>query len=371
METEAGVGPVSHFLFLLVLVPLLSAPGCDAPRPEEVRPVFDDPEAFSGLSEEPRASASSEFWNRWGDGRAELSGYRLHQRRYGEMREGEIVLVYVTEPHDRRSWIKDDRAEAPHRVEVLKLLSHREFDTGIYPYTATTAVFAPVDQWGPERFAPVKMTAGVQEWCGIWQGALWPGEGRFRVLRLSYFAAEGERRAERNVPEGTLYEDALLIQLRELDGPFAGGGDWEGSAVPSLWSLRTGHGPAEAVPATISRTEALREDVPVTRFTLRYGDRVLRYDVERDDRRRVLGWTVEADGREEERAELLGTTRLPYWELNRRGDEVMRIELGLPVRRQPAPAPGSPDPPRASPPTPGNPGPAPRVQEYERTDGVP
>ena len=38
-----------------------------------------------------------EFWKRWGDGKGEVSGYDLTFPRYGELRKGVAVVVFVTE----------------------------------------------------------------------------------------------------------------------------------------------------------------------------------------------------------------------------------------------------------------------------------
>ena len=46
---------------------------------------------------------SSDFKAYWFDGTAEISSYKLIQSRYGDPREGEAVLIYVTE--DRPSLI--------------------------------------------------------------------------------------------------------------------------------------------------------------------------------------------------------------------------------------------------------------------------
>lgn len=300
------------------------------------RPLFDDMAEFSGLPEEPEAGASSAFWEHWGDGRAELSGYRMTVQRYGAPREAELALIYVTEPHDRRTWIKDDDVSEPHRVEVLKLNQNVAFLTGVYPYSIMTSVFAPVDRFRTEPFSPVRVVHQVQEWCGAYSHRIWPGEDRFRSLRLSYFAHEGERVREVEVPPGTLYEDALLVQLRELDGPFAGGGDWEGMLVPELWRLRAGHRGVEPLPASITREEGVREtaegSVPVTRFSLEAelpsGTYRRVFDVERDPPRRILGWTTSTG----EEAELLATERLAYWDMNGPGDEAVREALGLSPR---------------------------------------
>lgn len=304
-------------------------------------PLVPDLASHTWLPGQPEAGASPAFWDHWGDGRAEMSGYRVSVPRYGETRDGRLVLIYVTEPHDRRRWIKDDGAADPHRVEVMKLNAALEFRTGVYPYTAMTSVFAPVADWGRERFSPVKLAASVQEWCGSWRLQAWPGDGGFRSLRLSYFAGEGERTREVDAPEDLLWEDALLIQLRELDGPFAGGGDWSGHVVPSLWRLRAGHAEARPVPATITRTDAERDGIPVTRFVLEYGDYRRTYDVEKSPPGRVLGWST-SEGAE---AELLDTERMAYWRLNAEGDGSARARLGLDAGDDGGPAPDAAGPP--------------------------
>jgi len=324
-------------LLAFALVPVLAACGGPPLHPgwgggEGGQALVPDLAAFSGLPDRPRASASSDFWEWWGDGRAELSGYRMTVTRYGAARPAELALIYVTEPHDRRTWVKDDDASGRDRVEVLKLNQNLEFMTGIYPYSVMTSVFTPVDRWLTEPFSPVRVTHAVQEWCGSYSHLVWPAPGRFRSLRLSYFAHEGERLSEVATEPGTLYEDALLIQLRELDGAFADGGDWEGWLVPELWRLRTSHRGTGPVRAHITREEGTTalagREVATTRFTLQAGDYRRTFEVERDPPRRVLGWTTSTG----ETAELLATERLAYWELNRPGDESWREALGLSAR---------------------------------------
>ncbi len=275
----------------------------------------------------PAATASPSFWKVWGDGKAELSGYAVTTVRYGAPREGRVVLIYVTEPMDRRNWIKDDAGDVPaqERINVLKLNNVLKFQTGIYPYSVMTSVFAPVDALMSERFAPAKIAMSAQEWCGLVYEKVIPGPEAFASEVRSYFHAEGDSNTTVKTPRGTLYEDALLIQLRELDGPFALGKSWAGSIVPSLWSQRKNHGAKGPVAATIKREDATRDGVPVTRFTLSYGSVVTTYDVEKAPPRRVLGWkTLGGD-----EAKLLKTTRLPYWQLNGPGDEKYLQQLGF------------------------------------------
>lgn len=296
------------------VLPLLLAAGC-APR-----------SAASDPAPPPR-SASSAFWKVWGDGNAELSGYAATVSRYGAPRKGTIVLIYVTEPMDRRVWIKDDAGDVPpaERLNVMKLNDVLKFQTGIYPYSVMTSVFSPVDALFPERFSPAKISFTSQEWCGsVWQRLLVTPSSCAIELR-SYFHADGEREETLATKPGTLYEDALPIQLRELDGPFAAGKDWSGEIVPSLWSLRKAHVATSTVPATIRREDALREGAAVTRFTLAYGGVTKVFDVEKAPPRRILGWTT-SDGDD---ARLLKTARLPYWKLHDPGGESYLRDLGL------------------------------------------
>ena len=283
--------------------------------------------AALGAPATPVATASPAFWAHWGDGKAELSGYAVKTSRYGAPREGRVVLIYVTEPMDRRNWIKDDAGDVPReeRVNVIKLNHVLKFQTGIYPYSVMTSVFAPVDGKPGERFAPAKIAMSAQEWCGhVYQKVIARPDAFESELR-SYFHADGDRDATVKLPPGTLYEDALLIQLRELDGPFAGGRDWAGPIVPSLWSQRKRHAALEPLKATIRRDSSTRDGLPVTRFTLAYGSVSTTYEVEKAGPRRVLFWNS-SDGDE---ARLLKTTRLPYWQLHGPGDEKYLQQIGF------------------------------------------
>jgi hypothetical protein len=275
----------------------------------------------------PARTASSPFWSVWGDGKAELSGYTISTSRYGALRQGTLVLIFVTEPMDRRIWVKDDAGDVPQadRVNVMKLNAVLKFQTGIYPYSVMTSTFAPVDSAAGERFAPAKVVLSAQEWCGSVYQKLLVRNASFAGEIRSYFHAEGDQEREVATPPGTLYEDALLIQLRELDGPFASGRDWSGMLVPSLWSSRKAHTPLGPVAATIRRAAATRDGIPVQRFTLAYAGTTRTIDIEKAPPHRVLGWTA-SDG---EVARLLKTARLPYWQLHGPGDEKYLAQLGL------------------------------------------
>lgn len=277
---------------------------------------------------QPKAGASSKFWKAWGDGKAELSSYRASVPRYGQRRQAEVVLIYVTEPMNRSTWIKDDYVRGRQRVPVLKLNYSLKFNTGLYPYSVLTSVFSPADRWSSERFAPAKISLTAQEWCGHVFASVWPSQKSFLHQLNSYFASEGEGRKIVPTGKNTLYEDALMIQLRELDGPFhQGKTKWVGKVVPSLWRNRKQHRKLRPQRASITRKNITQKQRNVTEFTLQFASSGFRrtFTVEATGSRRLLGWTS-TDG---ERVTLHKTMRLPYWNLSRNRDSVYRKKLGL------------------------------------------
>ncbi|MDP3274364.1 MAG: hypothetical protein Q8Q09_04165 [Deltaproteobacteria bacterium] len=270
----------------------------------------------------PRARASSAFSQRWGDGRAELIGYEAVSPRYGHLRPAELVLVYVTEPFSRRTLIKDDSAQGDDRMDMLKVNVSEKFQTGIYPYSLLTSVFCPSDVYGRERFSPAKITLSAQEWCGHVFAGVWPDQDAFLQRAMSYFASEGEVDQRVSAPSDVLYEDALLVQLRELDGPFANGSNWQGHVVPALWRNRRAHQTLVPDPARITRSQPSAE---ITRFRLETGQFWREFDVESSGEKRIAAMRSSDGGR----ARLLRSARLPYWQLNSPGDESHRADLGL------------------------------------------
>jgi hypothetical protein len=271
---------------------------------------------------------SSNFWQHWGDGKAELSGYRMKVKRYGETREGLAALIYVTEDLHRDTLIKDDKGNLPddRKIPVIKLNQSVKFQTGIYPYSLMTSVFSPVHHLqGRAPFDPVKISFSAQEWCGHVFEMLWPTAAAARFEQHSYFQDEGDRTEEIQYGANTLFEDALFIQLRELDGPLFEGDVWEGQIVPARWENRKAHRRPRPEKASIKRHADNVDGAPVNRFEVRIGERTLTVMVEKAVPHRILRFK-KSDGDE---GTLLKTARLPYWEHNHRGAEKFLAELGL------------------------------------------
>lgn len=108
-------------------------------------------------------SAPSPFESHWRDGKAELDGYRYTVIRYGEERQGQAVMVFVTEPmsESKRVKVDDPRKDPADTFEALKLNFVRDFQTGIYDYNTMVSLFVR-----SRDFSPVKLALSAMEWCG-------------------------------------------------------------------------------------------------------------------------------------------------------------------------------------------------------------
>jgi len=276
-------------------------------------------------------AAAQDFWQHWGDGRAELNGYRLTQPRYGSERAGTAVLIYVTEDFSDSLRVKADPGKHPKSdvYPVLKLNAVRDFQTGIYDYNVITSVFARKARGWPLA----KVSFSSQEWCGQVYHQLLPRDGRVRGVFHSYFDGEADGTDDLPLPEGGVFEDALPILVRPWGGELLPpGGRRTVAFLPSLLRARLEHRRLVWGEATVSRaaaTETVR--VPAGRFEVltwtvaEQGGPTTTWQVEATPPYRLVRWASDTG----ELAELLGSTRLAYWELNGPGGEKELAKLGL------------------------------------------
>jgi len=283
---------------------------------------------------EPVAPASSDpFWAHWGDGRAELNGYRLVQPRYGAKRNGVAVLIYVTEDFSDSLRVKADPGKHPRSdvYPVLKLNLVRDFQTGIYDYNVMTSTFARVAPGWPLA----KVSFSSQEWCGNTYHQLLPrGDGILGTYH-SYFDGEADGSERLSHPADGVFEDALPILLRGWGGAYLKPGEQRKvTFLPSLLRSRLEHKPLQWGEATISRAaEAKAMRVPAGSFKAQEwtvavdGGPTVVYSFESEPPYRLVRWASDTG----EEAALLGSTRLAYWKLNGPGGEKYLKELGLKV----------------------------------------
>jgi hypothetical protein len=285
-----------------------------------------DSAARDTASDLPVAATAAGFWDLWGDGQAELDGYRLTQPRYGELRRGEAVQIWVTETFTGAQRVKSDGGHDD-EFPVLKLNEVRHFQTGIYDYHVLTSAFVRLD--GQDRVGrPTKISQSVQEWCGQVYEEWVAMDGYYHRIRRSYFDGENDLDAKVDLPPDGVLADVGPFIARGLPATLPDGEvDW----LPLVLDGRFAHQEPAWTRATWSRGPA--EDVVVPAGTFRaipvtVAPKVglgTTWWVEEAAPHRIVRWT-RPDG---EKADLTGSIRTKYWSEHDEGDEAMRKELGL------------------------------------------
>lgn len=279
-------------------------------------------------------TASPDFYGHWGDGKAEISSYRVVQPRYGEHREGYGVMIFVTEDMNRNTMIKvESPTPKEERLYVLKLNNVLKFTTGIYDYSVMTSVFSAVEGYkGNAPFELVKVNLSSQEWCGHVFDEARVVAGQIKGELNSYFEREGKHPYSLDLPTEFESEDHLLIRIRELkSSSMAPGTSRDVSLMRSLWSIRTRHRPHSLVPGKISKGmpgpvtagEERYEAIPWTISTEGWEKTIW---VEAAYPHRIVKWEDSAGGR----GVLMKTVRAPYWSMKKDTDLVHRDHLGIP-----------------------------------------
>lgn len=276
-------------------------------------------------SKPQRENVDFDAWGKyWFQGQAELSSFELTQYRYGEPREGEAVLIFVTEDFSRKKQVKlDNPGEAGRdKQSVIKMNQTRDFVTGIYPYHMMLSAFTPTK----EQSNGVKFTLSSQEWCGqsFAQLNLKSGESYSGKL-FSYFEQEGDE----TFSFSGMAEDDLwnLIRINPNQIP-------TGSVqmLPSLFYQRFTHKEFETQEAFL-KVQSISENRNQLEVNYSSGNRILRIDFEKNFPYQIMGWEevdVKEDGKQEvTRAKRKGLKVIDYWKKNKLEDEFLRNELNL------------------------------------------
>jgi hypothetical protein len=272
------------------------------------------------------------FKNYWYNGEAELNRYELKQARYGEMRDGEAVLIFVTEPFLKDKQVKYEYGDDENAISVLKLNFTRKFYTGIYPYSMMSSTFTPVN---PDEWPTIKITASIQEWCGHTYMQLNRDEDDYRIEHRSYFQAEGDRNYS---IAGAMPEDEIWTRARMAPESLPTG---KVEIIPGVQFIRLKHIPAQPEEAETSLQEIHRPDLstePLFRYDVNYQkiDRKLTLFFEKTFPHSIVAWEeTYKDGRDDNasvmttKAVRRNSMMLDYWSKNKRNDSHLRREFGL------------------------------------------
>ncbi len=226
-------------------------------------------------SQKQNLDLSDNFKEYWYSGEAEITSYHLEQARYGEIRNGEAVLIFVTEDFLPEEQVKANSA-SKENISVLKLNATKNFITGIYPYSIMQSTFYPLN--GEEH--ALKVSASIQEWCGQVYTQL-NNRNKYEVVSHSYFQGEADKNFSL---EKVTLENEIWNRLR-IDPDAIPTGKLK--MIPSLEYLRLSHNKLKAYEAnsefyTIDHLNVYRLEYPELKRNLKiYFSRTFPYTIEK------------------------------------------------------------------------------------------
>ena len=258
----------------------------------------------------------------WYNNEAEITSYKLSQARYGELHEGQAVMIFVTEPFSEQKMTKADNP-ADDNVSVLKLNYTKNFNTGIYPYSMMLSTFFPFKN----SLHSLKVSSSTQEWCGHTYMEM-QNKGKFEIDIKSYFENES---SNQTVAKNLLEDDVWSkIRLDPENLPV-------GSAmmIPSFFHLRLSHENTEALECTLTKGK-VNDQVSTYNIKYREVDRTINIKYHTKFPHKILGWEETSysgygSGRKKltTTAELQKSIKTDYWTKNSVKDGILRADLDL------------------------------------------
>lgn len=270
----------------------------------------------------PRQPLTQEFKKYWYEGNAEITSYKLEQARYGEVREGSSVLIYVTEPFLPEVQVKADR-NSSENIPVLKLNTTKNYLTGIYPYSIMSSTFYPVY----DNQHAIKSSLSIQEWCGHVYSQI-NNRNQFEFTSHSYFEGEADKKL---TLEKAFLENEVWTKIRINPNSLPIG---EIQMIPSLEFFRIKHQELKAFKATAS----LETKNGISSYIINYEDglRKLSINFTTAFPYSIESWTEEFTsgyGSNKKVMTSKGTKlkslKTPYWRQNSNKDLFLRDSLGL------------------------------------------
>lgn len=252
----------------------------------------------------------------WGDGKAEYAVFDATERRYGVARETEVRHILVRENFAVAERVKADDWREPGAYPVIKLNQIITVPTGSYRYDQGHSAF-----WRADSGELLKYAQTTNDSCGLAykqgdrDGARW----RHRVFTYWQGMSETDTRAE--APPDALFYDELPFKLRLLDwsaiAKSSGATRFTAPLMASVIGSKAD--PLAWAPATFSvtRADAVAANEPAWRVTVAHARGEDRFVFASASPHGLLRWE-RWDGTA---LVLRHAIRLPYWELNRPGDE--------------------------------------------------
>lgn len=294
---------------------------------KEIRAADQTDLALNSLKSNETASVakkkvSEEFKKYWYAGEAEITSYKLEQARYGQIREGNAVLVYVTEPFLKGKQVKAD-GKNPDNIPVLKLNSTKNYFTGIYPYSIMSSSFYPVH----DNQHAVKVSFSSQEWCGQVYAQLNTKE-KFEITSHSYFESEADQDFEL---DKTILENELWNKIRINPEGLPVGAV---SIIPSMEFIRLSHKELKSYDGSIT----LSQEGNLKTYQIEYPEleRTLKINFKSAFPYTIESWSDSFKSGFGAKAKIMTSTAIkiktlkaPYWRQNSNSFLPLRDTLGL------------------------------------------
>ena len=264
-----------------------------------------------------------DFVQYWYSGKAELNSYDLKQSRYGQIRNGEAVMVFVTEDFSKSKQVKLDFPEGAinDAVSVLKLNFMKKFKTGVYDYAVMQSVFTPVDL----RSFPhtLKTTFSSQDWCGhVFSQLNLEKDGSYKMTDFSYFESEGD--TEQKL-KNSLLEEEIWNRIRINPESIPTG---ELNLIPTQSFARLQHKKIKPSAARVSLNKNAESSSEVVIEYLNI-DRTVQITFENYFPFKILGWTEKNGNQPATTATLKKSMRSAYWNQNGNDSAFLRDSLEL------------------------------------------
>jgi hypothetical protein len=273
------------------------------------------------------SSENSAFDKYWLQGKAELTGYKLEQARYGELHKGEAVLIFGAEDFSRSKQVKlDNPSRNPtDAIKVLKSHLTKKFATGIYDYSLTQSVFTPINR--AKYPHSIKSTASLQDWNGHSFMQINLQTYKYRIQQFSYFENEADNEM---ILDKAYLEDELfnLIRINPAELPLGSISILPGSLVSRLLHQSMSILEAEATLSAHATQPTWQT------YALEYKDsnRSLKIHFQNEFPHTIEGWEETYP----EAGKILTTTATrqktilsDYWNKHNTTDIVLRKELGF------------------------------------------
>lgn len=277
---------------------------------------------LTGILQKKKA-LSAEFRRYWYAGKAEITSYTLQQARYGEMRSGTAVLIFVTEPFLPDTQVKADQQHLDD-IPILKLNSTKNYLTGIYPYSIMTSSFYPVHA----SSHALKISFSAQEWCGQMYIQV-NNRSRFEITSHSYFETEADQNFSL---EKTTLENEIWNKIR-IDPTDLPVGNLQ--IIPSLEFIRLSHKELKAYDAIAQLTA---DDKGMSTYRIDYPEleRTIAIQFTTTFPYTIENWSETYSSGFGANAQLMTTTAqknksiiTSYWQQNKNSDLFLRDSLGL------------------------------------------